>query len=100
MAHSFKSNKYTAVVETKQGKVRGFEYDGISIFKGIPYAKAERFHSPKPVEPWEGVFEATNFGYVCPLLEMDEPHGELLVPHRFWIMNENCQSWMAAPAGR
>lgn len=92
MAHFFKSNKNTAIVETKQGKVRGFVYDGITIFKGIPYARAERFHSPKPVEPWEGVFDATNFGYVCPLLEMDEPHGELLVPHRFWIMNEHCQN--------
>ena len=57
---------------------------------GIPYAKARRFHAPEPVEPWEGTFQATSFGYVCPLLELPKPEGELLVPHRYWVMNEDC----------
>lgn len=92
MSHYFSCDKDTAVVSTKQGKVRGYVYDDMTIFKGIPYAKARRFHRPEAVEPWEGVFDATNYGYVCPLLEEDQPLGEIKVPHRFWAMNENCQN--------
>lgn len=92
MEHEFKCGPDTAVVNTKQGKLRGYIYDGIKIFKGIPYAKAERFHAPVPAEPWEGVMDATSYGYVCPLLEMEQPKGEVLVPHRYWVMNENCQN--------
>lgn len=92
MAHEFRYNADTAVVDTKQGKVRGYVYDGLTIFKGIPYAKAKRFHAPVPVEPWEGVKDASNYGYVCPLMEMEKPQGELLVPHRYWVMNEDCQN--------
>lgn len=36
-----------AVVATKYGKVRGYIDDGVFAFKGIPYAKAERFMSPQ-----------------------------------------------------
>lgn len=92
MQHSFTYNEETAVVETTQGKVRGYAYDGLAIFKGIPYAKARRFHAPQPAEPWEGVLDATSYGYVCPLLEMPKPNGELLVPHRYWLMDEDCQN--------
>lgn len=92
MAHNFKCGSDAAVVETKQGKIRGYQYDSICIFKGIPYAKARRFHAPEPVEPWEGVLEATSYGYVCPLLELPKPNGELNVPHRYWVMNEDCQN--------
>lgn len=92
MEHLFTHNAETAVVETKRGKVRGYVYDNISIFKGIPYAKAKRFHAPEPVEAWVGVLDATSYGCVCPLLEMGKPDGELLVPHRYWIMDEDCQN--------
>lgn len=92
MQHTFFYNAETALVETTQGKVRGYVYDGLTIFKGIPYAKAKRFHAPEPVEPWEGILDATSFGYVCPLLEMPKPNGELLVPHRYWVMDEDCQN--------
>ena len=93
MEHLFTYNSESAVVETEQGKVRGYVYDNISIFKGIPYAKAERFHAPRPVEPWQGILDATSYGFVCPLLDVSSrPNGELLVPHRYWIMNEDCQN--------
>lgn len=92
MRHFFAYNPDTAVVSTKQGKVRGYVYDGISIFKGIPYAKAKRFHAPEPVEAWEGVRDATNYGYVCPLLDEPVANGEVLVPHRYWMMSEDCQN--------
>ena len=53
MEHCFIYAPDRAIAETKSGKVRGYEYDGISIFKGIPYAKARRFHAPEPVERWD-----------------------------------------------
>ena len=89
MVHYFACDPNTAVADTKQGKVRGYVYDGITIFKGIPYAKAKRFHAPEAIEPWEGVLETVNYGYVCPLLELPKPNGELNVPHRYWVMNED-----------
>lgn len=92
MAHNFICNEDTAVVQTKQGKVRGYIYDDVTIFKGIPYAKAARFHAPHPLKPWKGVMETTSYGYVCPLLELPKPTGELSVPHRYWVMNEDCQN--------
>lgn len=101
MSPEFIYNQETAVVTTRQGKIRGYVYKGISIFKGIPYATARRFHAPEPVEPWEGVMDATNYGYVCPLLELGKPNGELGVPHRYWVMNEDCQNlnvWTPAHA--
>ncbi|OUP86112.1 hypothetical protein B5F07_02070 [Lachnoclostridium sp. An169] len=90
MSHVFTYGPGKAVVETTYGKIRGYEYDNISIFKGIPYARARRFHAPEPVEPWEGERDATNYGYVCPLLNRPQANGELMVPHRYWIENEDC----------
>lgn len=92
MALAFSYRNNSTIVETRQGKVRGYTYNGMSIFKGIPYATAKRFQAPQPVEPWEGVKDATSYGYVCPLLEMEKPQGELFVPHRYWVMNEDCQN--------
>lgn len=89
MEHTFRCDSKTALVQTDKGKVKGFELDGISIFKGIPYAKAARFHAPEPADPWDNVFDATSFGYICPQ-PVSRPTGELMVPHRFWPMDEDC----------
>ncbi|MCJ8011514.1 carboxylesterase family protein [Paenibacillus sp. KQZ6P-2] len=80
------------VVETKAGKLKGYSFDGMHIFKGIPYAQAKRFQMPTEVEPWEGVKEVTSYGFVCPLMAQEKPNGELLVPHRYWPQDENCQN--------
>ena len=40
------------VVETTSGKLKGYFYDGEYIFKGVPYAYAERFQMPRPSH-WE-----------------------------------------------
>ena len=87
---TFRRDTETARVETLQGTVQGYIQDGVTIFKGIPYAQASRFHAPEAVEPWEGVFDACSYGYVCPLMTNDPPRGELYVPHRYWPMDENC----------
>ena len=90
MGIQFTCNRTAAVVRTDAGSVRGYTYNGLQIFKGIPYARARRFHAPEPVAPWEGVMDATSYGYVCPLLSSDRPNGELYVPHRYWPMDEDC----------
>ncbi|MFA6663075.1 MAG: carboxylesterase family protein [Lachnospiraceae bacterium] len=92
MEKQFACDDRTAVVDTDKGRIRGYQYKNMSIFKGVPYAQAKRFHRPVPVEAWEGIKDATNYGYVCPLLSNDKPQGELRVPHRYWPADENCQN--------
>ena len=92
MKHCFERKAGASTVRTAQGLIQGYQHDGLHIFKGIPYATAARFHAPQPVAPWEGVLDASSYGFVCPLLTNDQPRGELYVPHRFWPMDENCQN--------
>ena len=92
MGHTFEHGEHVAKVTTERGKIQGYRHDGLLIFKGIPYATAERFHAPQPVKPWEGVLDACSYGYVCPLMTNDPPRGELYVPHRYWPMDEHCQN--------
>lgn len=35
------------VIQTKQGKIRGYQSGGTYIFKGIVYARAKRFQNRK-----------------------------------------------------
>lgn len=90
MAKKFACDTST-IVRTEPGLLQGFLLDGIYTFHGIKYADAERFRPPRPVAPWEGVKTALAYGYVAPLLTRDEPTNELLIPHRYWPMDENCQ---------
>jgi para-nitrobenzyl esterase len=59
-----------AIATTKQGKVEGEERNGLSIFRGIPYAAppvgARRWRAPEPPVPWSGVRKATEFGACAP----------------------------------
>lgn len=79
------------VLSTTSGKLKGYFYDGTYIFKGVPYAHADRFQMPVPSK-WEGVKDATSYGFVCPLMAQDTPSAELMVPHRYWPMDEHCQN--------
>lgn len=47
---------------TDCGAIRGLEFEDWLEFRGIRYATAERFRNPQPVGPWEGVYNATEFG--------------------------------------
>ena len=77
MGTIFRRDAKTAVVETTRGKVQGYIRNDIFVFKGIPYARARRFHAPEPTEGWTDIFDASSFGFVCPLLSLPRPNGEL-----------------------
>ncbi|MGB8453000.1 MAG: carboxylesterase family protein [Anaerocolumna sp.] len=91
MAKKFICSTTEPIVKTKAGKIRGFILDGTYTFHGIKYANAKRFQMPAEVEPWEGVKDALSYGYVCPMLSQDVPAGEIMVPHRYWPKDEDCQ---------
>ena len=54
------------VVQTATGKVAGYVDDGIYTYKGIPYAKAERFMPPVPADSWEGIRSSRAYGPTAP----------------------------------
>ncbi len=85
-------NLHPPVVEVKGGKLRGFQDGNIFTFLGVPYADAERFEMPKPVQPWEGIKGAQTWGPVCPIPPATNVGGDDVVfPHRYWVENEHCQ---------
>lgn len=65
-----------AQIETAQvsgGKVQGVVTDGLSIFKGIPFAAPpvgeRRWQAPAPAPAWSGVKQADAFAPACMQLE-------------------------------
>lgn len=57
------------IVETVSGLVSGVEENGITVFRGIPYAAppigALRWRAPQPAVAWTGVRACTSFGDMC-----------------------------------
>lgn len=87
------TGKDIAVTNTESGKVRGVIHHGIYTYKGIPYAKADRFMPPSKPEPWDGIRSSTSWGPVAPLLTpttrvQDEP--EFVFDHDWGYTNEDC----------
>lgn len=56
----------TAVATITQGDIAGYTENGVNIFKGIPYAKAERFMAPQPADSWQGTRSCRTYGPTCP----------------------------------
>src|SRR5690606_34306297 len=59
------SSRQEGVIKTTYGEVSGYQEDGLSILKGITYAKAERFMPPQDPDKWNGVRECTEFSRVA-----------------------------------
>ena len=84
-------------VMTAAGKVRGCFVNDLYYFRGIPYAEAERYESPKPIEHWDGVVEAVTYGPVAPTVQkpdvtsMNALSQQPLFGYRFWPEDEKCQ---------
>ena len=80
------------VVEVEQGKLMGYIDNGIYIFRGVPYAKAERFMMPEKMDPWDGIRNATTYGEICPQFNGNSiALDEYFNPHIYLQENENCQ---------
>jgi para-nitrobenzyl esterase len=60
----------TNVVETSDGKIRGYARNGVHTFKGIPFGAstegAARFMAPTKPKPWTGLRSSMQYGYVSP----------------------------------
>lgn len=80
-----------AIVATQSGKVRGYKHKGIYVYKGIPYARAERFEMPEPMPAWEGVRSSMAYGPVSP---QNGPNvidqSEFFFHHDFGYPGEDC----------
>lgn len=77
IGYNLNANKnQTPIVRTTYGDISGVIEDGIFVFRGIPYAKAERFMPPQDADKWKGVLECTQFG----------PAAKQIVP---WIADSN-----------
>ncbi len=88
------AGKDIATVQTESGKVKGYVHNGTFTFKGIPYAKAERFMAPTKPASWTGVRSSMTYGPVCPMDPTTSTFDEIEFPfHHDWgYTNENCLS--------
>lgn len=54
-----------ALVQVEGGKIQGYKANGLTIFKGIPFAAPPvgdlRWKAPQPVKKWEGVRDAKQY---------------------------------------
>src|ERR1700744_5917031 len=81
------------VTNTESGKVRGYMHNGIYTFKGIPYAKADRFMAPEKPTPWKDVRSSMSYGPVCPTDATTTVNDVFEFPfnHDLGYNNEHCQ---------
>jgi para-nitrobenzyl esterase len=88
------AGKEVALVQTEGGKVRGYIHKGVFTYKGIPYAKAERFMAPAKPAAWKDVRSSMTYGPVCPMDPTTTVNDEFEFPfhHNWGYTNENCQT--------
>ncbi len=82
----------STTVKTDKGWVRGFKYNGIYHFYGLDYAFANRYEIPRECDAWEGVKEATCFGYICPPGQPNRLGNHIKNPYRYWPTSDHCQN--------
>ena len=83
-----------AVTSTGSGKVKGYIHNNIFTFKGIPYAKSDRFTLPEKPTPWSDVRSSMTYGPVCPTSPttvVNDPF-EFAFHHDLGYSNEHCQT--------
>jgi len=65
-AGSLETSAKLTTVQTASGPVAGYVDDGVFIYKGIPYAKAERFAPAVDPDPWTDVRPSRAYGPTAP----------------------------------
>ena len=63
---SLETSARQTTVKTVSGPVAGYVDDGVFIYKGIPYAKAERFAEAVDPDPWTDVRPSRAYGPTAP----------------------------------
>ncbi|MBR6859300.1 MAG: carboxylesterase/lipase family protein [Bacteroidales bacterium] len=63
---SLETSAKQTTVKTLSGPVAGYVDDGVFIYKGIPYAKAERFAPAVDPDPWTDVRPCRAYGPTAP----------------------------------
>ena len=63
---SLETSAKQTTVKTLSGPVAGYVDDGVFIYKGIPYAKAERFAPAVDPDPWTDVRPSRAYGPTAP----------------------------------
>jgi len=83
-----------AVTSTESGKVKGYVHNNIFTFKGIPYAKSDRFTAPQKPTPWTDVRSSMSYGPVCPTDPTTTVNDafEFAFNHDLGYSNEHCQT--------
>src|SRR6516165_6182733 len=75
-AHSESPSSQQPVVETANGKVRGFTDNGVRVFRGVRYADTtagdNRFLPPQPPKKWADIQDALIWGASAPQLPVPE----------------------------
>jgi len=71
-------------VQTNAGLVQGVDADGVTAFKGMPYASppvgALRWEAPQPAARWNGVRDAAAFGAPCWATPLGPPNANAPQP--------------------
>ena len=80
------------IVETAAGKLRGVSSNGVCIFRGIPYASAERFRRASAPEPWIGVRDAIHFGPAAPQIVRSNDSALPELEGAFWRLGMGAQT--------
>ncbi|MFL0252507.1 carboxylesterase/lipase family protein [Clostridium neuense] len=80
---------FETIVNTLYGEVKGERIDGISIWKGIPYAAPPvgslRFCPPNPPSSWDGIRDASKFGKSAM-----QPEKSTLIGDKSGTISEDC----------
>ncbi|MBU1345380.1 MAG: carboxylesterase family protein [Alphaproteobacteria bacterium] len=81
------------IVRAAAGPVEGVREGDLSVFKGIPYARApvgrNRWRPPVPVAPWSEVRQATDFGPAC---VQPTPRSQNVYSQNIGATSEDCLS--------
>jgi carboxylesterase type B len=90
------------VVATSHGSLRGSVVDGVCSFLGVPFAAstsgANRLRAPQPVEPWDGVRDATAYGPAPPQVAPPDAAGSEWDTSRSGADCLNLNVWTPDPA--
>ena len=82
------------IVETTEGKYRGFQDGDVLCYRGIPYGIAKRFQKPEAAESFEGVRNAYDYGPVDPGMSYSAQGiaspDNIITQRRLWYRSENC----------